>query len=49
MRDMAERSKVNLHLWNLFKVIVSLDWTYLVIDFGFNNFQKIIFSKKNPI
>ena len=30
MRDLAERSKVNLDLWNLFLAIVSLGLTYQV-------------------
>ena len=30
MRDLAERSKVNLDLWNLFIAIVSLGLTYQV-------------------
>ena len=30
MSDLAERSKVNLALWNLFIAIVSLDYTYQV-------------------
>ena len=44
---MAERSKVNLDLWNLFIAIVKLDKTYQVkimtlapIDFKKSTFQK---------
>ena len=48
--DLAERSKVNLDLWNLFIAIVSIDLTYQVrIMTGFNSIQKINFSKKIPI
>ena len=39
---LAEKSKVDLDLWNLFIVIVSLGCIYLVIiynDFSFNSFQ----------
>ena len=30
MSDLAERSKVNIDLWNLFIAIVSLSYTYQV-------------------
>ena len=38
---LAERSKVNLDLWNLFIAIVTL---YENNDFGFNNFKKSTFQ-----
>ena len=47
MSDLAERSKVNLDLWNLFIAIVSLSSKNN--DFGFNSIQKINFHKKIPI
>ena len=47
MSDLAERSKVNFDLWNLFIVIVSLGLTYQVrimtldsIKFKKSTFQK---------
>ena len=48
MSDLAERSKVNLDLWNLFIAIVSLDLTYQVkiMTKASTVFQKINFSKK---
>ena len=46
---LAEWSKVNLDLWNLFMAIVTLDKTLSENnDFGFNSFQKICFSKISP-
>ena len=45
---LAESSKVNLHLWNLFIVIVSLDRT-TSSDYNKITFQKIIFSKQFPL
>ena len=52
MSDLAERSKVNLDLWNLFIAIVSLGLTYqvrIMTKASTTVFQKINFSKKNPI
>ena len=50
MSDLAERSKVNLDLWNLFIAIVSLGQTYQVriMTLASTVFQKINFSKKFP-
>ena len=47
MSDQAERSKVNLDLWNLFIAIVSLGLTYQVriMTRASTVFQKINFSK----
>ena len=43
---MAERTNINLDLWYLSTVIVSLGWTYVVsITFGVNSFGKINFSR----
>ena len=51
MSDLAERSKVNLDLWNLFIVIVSLGLTYQVriMTFASTIFKKSTFQKKIPI
>ena len=51
MRDLAERSKVNLDLWNLFIAIVSLGQTYQVriMTFASTVFKKSTYQKKNPI
>ena len=48
MSDLAERSKVNLDLWNLFIAIVSLGLTYQVrtLTFASTVFNKFNFSKK---
>ena len=51
---LAERSNVNLDLWNLFIVIVPLGKYMLNIssdynDFGVQQFSKIIFSKKSHL
>ena len=45
--DLAERSKVNLDLWNLFIAIVSLGYTYQVriMTKASTVFNKINFSK----
>ena len=50
MSDLAERSKVNLDLWNLFIAIVSLDKTYQVriMTKASTVFKKINFSKIFP-
>ena len=40
MSDLAERSKVNIDLWNLFIAIVS---------YGFYSFKKINFSKNSHL
>ena len=50
MSDFAERSKVNLDLWNLFIAIVSLSLTYQVriMTKASTVFKKINFSKKFP-
>ena len=47
MSDLAERSKVNLDLWNLFIAIVSLGKTYEVriMTKASTVFKKISFSK----
>ena len=51
MSDLAERSKANLDLWNLFIAIVSLGQTYQVrIMTTASTVLKIInFSKKFPL
>ena len=50
MSALAERSKVNLDLCNLFIAIVTLDKILSENnDFGFNSFQKIKLFKKFPI
>ena len=50
MSDLAERSKFNLDLWNLFITIVSLVLTYQVriMTKAFTVFKKINFSKNFP-
>ena len=50
MSDLAERSKVNLDLWNLFIAIVSLGQTYQVriMTFASTVFKKSTFQKKIP-
>ena len=50
MSNLAERSKVNLDLWNLFIAIVSLGLTYQVriMTLASTVFKKIYFSKKIP-
>ena len=50
MSDLAEGSKVNLDLWNLFIAIVSLGLTYQVklMTKASTVFKKINFSKKFP-
>ena len=50
MSDLAERSKVNLDLWNLFMAIVSLGLTYQVriMTKAYTVFKKINFSKNFP-
>ena len=50
MSDLAERSKVNLDLWNLFIAIVSLGLTYQVriMTLASTVFKKINFLKKIP-
>ena len=47
MSDLAERSKVNLDLWNLFIAIVSLGLTYQVriMTKASTVFKKLNFSK----
>ena len=42
MSSLAERSKVNLDLWNLF---IGLNISRENNDIGFSSFQKINFSK----
>ena len=46
MSDLAERSKVNLDLWNLFIAIVSFSFNFNISnennDKGFYSFQKNI-------
>ena len=51
MSDLAERSKVNLDLWNLFIAIVSLGLTYQVriITLASTVFKKTTFQEKIPI
>ena len=50
MSDLAERSKVNLDLWNLFIAIVSIDLTYQVriMTLASTVFKKSTFQKKIP-
>ena len=50
MSDLAERSKVNLDLWNLFIAIVSIDLTYQVriMTLASTVFKKSTFKKKFP-
>ena len=50
MSDLAERSKVNLDLWNLFIAIVSLGLTYQVrvMTLASIVLKKINFSKNFP-
>ena len=50
MSDLAERSKVNLDLWNLSIAIVSLGLTYQVsiMTLASRVLKKINFSKKFP-
>ena len=50
MSDLAERSKVNLDLWNLFIAIVPLDYTHRVRKMvkASTVFKKINFSKNFP-
>ena len=50
MSDLAEGSKVNLDLWNLFTAIVSLDYKYQVriMVKASTVFKKINFSKNFP-
>ena len=50
MSGLAERSKVNLDLWNLFIAIVSLGLTYQVriVTLALTVFKKINFSKNSP-
>ena len=51
MSDLAERSKVNLDLWNLFIAIVSLGQTYQVriMTFASTVFKKSTFQKKSHL
>ena len=51
MSDLAERSKVNLDLWNLFIVIVSLGITYQVriMTLASTVFEKSSFQKKSHL
>ena len=47
----AQRAKVKLDLWNLFKTIVSFGF-YIFSEnnvFGFNSFKKFNFSKMFPL
>ena len=50
MSDLAERSKVNLDLWNLFIAIVSIDLTYQVriMTLASTVFKKSAYQKKFP-
>ena len=50
MSGLAERSKVNIDLWNLFIAIVTLDYTYQVriMTLALVVFKKINFSKISP-
>ena len=50
MRGLAERSKVNLDLWNLFIANVSLSLTYQVriMTLASTVLKKITFSKNFP-
>ena len=45
MSGLAERSKVNLDLCNLFIAIVTLNISREINDIGFSSFQKINFSR----
>ena len=49
--DLAERSKVNLDLWNLFKAIVSLGQTYQVriMTLASTVFKKSTFQKNSHL
>ena len=51
MCDLAERSKVNLDLWNLFIAIVSLDLTYQVriMTLASTVFKKSTFQKNSHL
>ena len=51
MSDLAERSKVNLDLWNLFIAIVSLGLTYQVriIFFASTVFKISTFQKNSHL
>ena len=51
MSDLAERSKVNLDLWNLFIAIVSLDLTYQVriMTLASTVFKKSTFQKNSHL
>ena len=51
MSDLAERSKVNLDLWNLFIAIVSLDLTYQVriTTLASTVFKKSTFQKNSHL
>ena len=51
MRDLAERSKVNLDLWNLFIAIISLSERYQerIMTKASTVFKKINFSKRFQI
>ena len=44
MRDLAERSKINLDLWNLFIAIVTLELTYHVRTM---TLASVVFKKIN--
>ena len=51
MSDLAERSKVNLDLWNLFIAIVSLGLTYQkrIITLASTVFKKSTFQKNSHL
>ena len=51
MSDLAERSKVNLDLWNLFIAIVSLDLTYQmrIMTLASTVFKKSTFQKNSHL
>ena len=51
MSDLAERSKVNLDLWNLFIAVVSLDLTYQVriMTLASTVFKKSTFQKNSHL
>ena len=51
MSDLAERSKVNLDLWNLFIAIGSLGQTYQVriMTFASTVFKKSTFQKNSHL
>ena len=51
MSDLAERSKVNLDLWNLFIAIVSIDLTYQVriMTLASTVFKKSTFQKNSHL